>query len=98
MIILNDPIEFAWDKGNKNKNWAKHKVSNEEAEQAFFDERRKTFSDKLHSGREERFRVVGKTEQGRLLFVTFTIRKSKVRIISARDINRKELNLYEETA
>lgn len=58
--------------------------------------KKKIFKDKLHPKGEERFRVIGKTKKGRLLFVVFTIRKEKIRIISARDINRKEVCLYEE--
>lgn len=90
-------IEFEWDKGNIGKN-KKHNVDDKEAEEVFFDERKKTFKDKLHSGGEERFRIVGKTKKGRLLFIAFTIRKGKIRIISARNINKKEVYLYEETA
>lgn len=96
MVVLDDPVEFVWDKGNSDKNWLRHGVTQEEGEQAFEDEEKRTFSDKVHSGREERFRVVGKTRSGRLLFVVFTIRQEKVRIISARDINKKEVPLYEE--
>ena len=90
-------VEFEWDKGNIAKN-KKHNVEDKEAEEVFLDERKKTFKDKLHSWGEERFRVVGKTKKGKLLFVAFTIRKSKIRIISARKINKKEVYLYEETA
>lgn len=97
MRIVPDALEFVWDKGNLGKN-KKHHVEDKEAEEAFLDERKKTFKDKLHSGGEERFRVVGKTKKGRLLFVAFTIRKNKIRIISARNINKKEVYLYEETA
>src|SRR3989304_854535 len=97
MMVVKDALEFEWDKGNINKN-KKHNIEDKEAEEVFFDERKKTFKDKLHSGGEERFRVVGKTKKGRLLFVVFTMRKGKIRIISARDINKKEVSLYEETA
>ena len=90
-------FEFEWDMGNIDKN-KKHGVEDKEAEEVFLDERKKTFKDKLHSDGEERFRVVGKTKKGRLLFVAFTKRKNKIRIISARDINKKEVYLYEETA
>lgn len=90
-------LEFQWDEGNIGKN-KKHKVEDKEAEEVFLDENKKTFKDKLHSGGEERFRVVGKTKKGRSLFVAFTIRKGKIRIISVRNINKKEVYLYEETA
>lgn len=98
MIRVKEPTEFVWDKGNKDKNWVEHKVTNEECEETFLDEKKKIFKDKLHSGREERFRIVSKTRKRRLLFVVFTIRKGKIRIISARDINKKEVYLYEKTA
>lgn len=93
---LSEVTEFIWDKGNIDKNWIKHNVANEEAEEVFFDDNKVTFPDILHSGKEERFRVVGKTKQRRLLFVVFTKREKKVRIISARDTNRKEMSLYEK--
>lgn len=95
---LSEPIEFQWDQGNIDKNKKKHRVSDQESEEVFFDEKKKTFIDKVHSDKEERFRIIGKTKQQRLLFVVFTVRKGKVRIISARDINRKEVKLYEKNA
>lgn len=88
--------EFVWDKGNKDKNRLKHRVSNEEAEQIFFDDHKKTFNDVLHSEKEERFRIIGKTNNQRLLLVVFTKRAGKIRIISARDTNKKEAILYEK--
>lgn len=91
------PVEFEWDKGNKDKN-KKHNVEDRESEEVFSDEGKKTFKDKVHSKNEERFRVVGRTKEGRILFVVFTKRGVKIRIISARDINKKEVFLYEETA
>ena len=98
MVIIKEPIRFLWDKGNKEKNFKKHQVTDSESEEIFFDENKKIFKDKLHSGREERFIVLGKTNKNRLLFVVFTIRNEKIRIISARDINRKEKKLYEKSA
>ncbi len=97
MKLLPLPITFEWDKGNSDKNWIKHKIKNKEAEEIFFDENKVTFPDVLHSGREERYRIIGKTRNGRLLFVVFTIRKKVIRIISVRDINKKEVILYEKT-
>lgn len=95
MVILIEPIEFEWDSGNRNKN-KKHNVDDTEAEEVFFDNKRFIFKDHIHSGVEERFRFFGKTKKGRLLFVVFTIRKNRIRVISARDINRKEAHLYEK--
>ena len=91
------PCAFLWDRGNSVKNEKKHKVSDQEAEEPFFDKKRKIFTDRVHSGKEERLRIVGKTKNRRLLFIVFTIRKGLVRIISARDINKKEVHLYEKT-
>jgi len=96
MLRIKEPIEFVWDKGNIDKSWKKHRVTNQEREEMFFDENKKIFKDKLHSNGEERFRIIGKTKKGKLLFVVFTIRGKKIRIISARDINKKEVKLYEE--
>ena len=98
MRVLRESVVFQWDKGNIDKNWIKHKVADRECEEVFFDENKKIFKDKLHSRGEERFRIVGKTKKGRLLFVVFTMRRGKVRIISARDINKREVCLYEEKA
>lgn len=97
MRIINKALEFEWDKGNTGKNF-KHRVEDKETEEVFLDDKRLIFKDKLHSGNEERFRIIGKTKHGRILFVVFTIRGGKVRIISARDINRKEVYLYEKKA
>lgn len=91
--VVKDIKGFVWDKGNIDKNWRKHRVTDRECEEVFFDENKKIFKDKLHSRGEERFRIVGKTKKGRLLFVVFTIRNKKIRVISARDINRKERRL-----
>ena len=96
-VRLDEPIEFEWDKGNTEKN-QKHDVTNQEAEEAFFDSNKKAFKDPLHSRGEQRIRLIGKTKMRRLLFIVFTLRKNKIRIISARDINRKEVYLYEKKA
>jgi hypothetical protein len=96
VITIKEPYEFEWDKGNKDKNWLKHKVKNEECEEIFFDKKKKILKDVLHSGKEKRFIILGKTKKERLLFVVFTIRNKKVRVISARDVNKKEVILYEE--
>ena len=92
---IRDLIKFEWDKGNSEKN-TKHKVSNKEAEEVFFDEKKYIFKDKLHSQNEERFRIIGKTKEKRLLFIVFTRREDRIRVISVRDINRKEVSLYEK--
>lgn len=93
-----ESIEFFWDKGNIDKNWGKHRVTNRECEEIFYDKKKKISKDVLHSGKEGRFILLGKTKTGRLLYLVFTIRNKKIRVISARDINKKEVPLYEKTA
>jgi uncharacterized DUF497 family protein len=87
---------FQWDNGNSLKSWVKHKVSEGEAEQAFLNEPLLLWEDKKHSEQENRFWALGRTDQGRHLFVVFTIRKNLARIISARNMNRKEREAYEK--
>ena len=95
------PVEkitgFEWDRGNEQKN-AKHGVSPAEAEQVFLNEPLLVLEDLKHSEAEQRFHVLGQTSEGRLLHLTFTIRIGKIRIISARDMHRKERTVYEQEA
>lgn len=95
MKIIQEVLEFDWDKGNIGKN-KKHHVEDKEAEESFLDENKVIFVDVLHLEKEERFVLIGKTKKERLLYIIFTKRGKKIRIISARDINRKEVHLYEE--
>jgi len=96
MKIFREPLEFQWDKGNIGKN-LKHKIEDKEAEESFFDKKRKIYKDKLHSTeKEERFILLGKTKKKRLLYTVFTMRVKKVRIISSRNINKKEVVMYEK--
>src|SRR5437764_1491262 len=100
MVVIKLPsvLSFEWDKGNEQKNWLAHKVAGEEAEEAFDDDKRLVLEDIKHSEKETRFILIGKTEKGRMLFIVYTLRneKTKVRIISARDVNKKEVLLYEK--
>lgn len=96
MIFIKEPIEFDWDKGNLIKNWHKHSVSNAECEEVFFDEKKKIARDCVHSGKEKRYLLIGQTKRNRLLFLVFTTRGYKIRIISARDLNQREKYLYEK--
>ncbi|MEI7579518.1 MAG: BrnT family toxin [bacterium] len=91
----NDLLEFVWDQGNLDKNLKKHHVSNEEIEQTFWDPNKKALKDHKHSELENRQILLGKTFAGRLLFIVFTVRQGKIRVISARDLNKKEFNLYQ---
>jgi hypothetical protein len=93
------PVGFDWDEGNVDKNWKRHKVSDRECEEVFFDPEKREYPDPHHSEKEVRRVIIGKTKGGRLLFIVYTMRKNKIRIISARDLNkRKEVDLYEKAA
>jgi hypothetical protein len=87
---------FQWDKGNILKNWEGHRVSHVECEEVFFNSPLVVKSYPMHSGEEERYYVFGRTDAGRMLFIVFTIRSKKIRVISARDMNKKERKTYEE--
>jgi uncharacterized DUF497 family protein len=99
MLELPEPLHFQWDQGNEVKNWHSHQVSREEIEQIFFDPRKQHYPDPIHSLREDRKILVGKTKTGRVLLVVYTVRGKTIRVISARDLNKKrEGDLYEKTA
>ena len=85
---------FDWDRGNFQKNWLKHDVSPFECEQIFFNHPLITAQDEAHSGKEMRFYALGQTDNIRLLFVAFAVRKNLLRIISARDMSRREREVY----
>jgi len=89
---------FEWDRGNSRKSADKHDVSQSEAEQIFFNDPLLILPDDRHSQTEPRIHALGKTDTGRLLHVTFTLRadNSKIRVISARDMHRKERARYEQ--
>ena len=95
MKTVKKALEFEWDKGNIGKN-LRHGVKDQESEEPFFDGNKEAYRDTIHSGKEERFILLGKTKKDRLLYISFTYRGKKVRIISARDINRKEVSMYEK--
>ncbi len=96
MKILPEPIEFEWDDGNIDKNLIKHNVANQESEEPFSNKPLLLNRDREHSQHEQRFQVLGRTKKDRLLFISFTIRNRKVRIVSARDMNKKERGYYEK--
>lgn len=87
---------FQWDKGNVDKSYQKHGITTNQAEEIFLDENLGIIKDIKHSQKEKRFIAVGKTFQNKVLFVIFTIRKEKIRIISARIANKKEGGKYEQ--
>lgn len=85
---------FEWDQANAVKNWTRHHVTPSECEQIFFNESLLIEDDPDHSLTENRFYALGRTDGGRLLFAVFTIRNKMIRIISARDMNRKERKVF----
>lgn len=95
MRVLKGVQEFEWDVGNKGKNKG-HGVEDSESEEAFFDGKKVILKDVIHSANEPRFILLGQTRKNRLLFIVFTKRGKKLRIISARDVNKKEKYLYEK--
>ena len=88
---------FDWNLGNLNKNFARHGVNNLEAEEIFTNAPVLILSDEKHLGIEERKLLLGVTNSGRGLAIIFTVRGNKIRIISARDMNKKERRFYGET-
>ncbi|MFZ9440400.1 MAG: BrnT family toxin [Hylemonella sp.] len=97
MMDLSKITGFNWDGGNARKN-DKHGVSMAEAEQVFFNEPLLLLEDASHSQQELRIHALGKTDEGRALHITFTLRQSNqlIRVISARDMHRKERAIYEQ--
>jgi hypothetical protein len=87
---------FLWDEVNSEKNWIKHKVSRLEYEEIFFNLPLVISDDAKHSNIEKRFYALGKTKSERFLFISFTIRNNLIQVISARGMNPKERNIYEE--
>ena len=85
---------FEWDDGNIKKNWLKHKVSPAECEQIFFNRPLVIQDDTKHSEEEIRLYALGRTDAKRNLFIAFTVRKNRIRVISARDMSRKEREIY----
>ena len=100
MLDLSPITGFDWDDGNSLKSVDKHSVSQVEAEQVIADIRLLLADDVKHSQDEVRYHALGRTLENRLLHVTFTLRanRARVRVISARDMNRKERGFYEREA
>ncbi len=90
---LPEPITFEWDEYNKSKIRLKHNITPQEAEQVFFNERLIIFDEK-HSSTERRYQLMGISNATRVLFIVFTIRNNKIRIISARSASKKERSNY----
>ena len=97
MIDLSGVTGFDWDDGNARKN-DKHGVSMAEAEQVFFNVPLLLLEDESHSQSEIRLHALGQTDVGRGLHITFTLRQAGtlIRVISARDLHRKERAIYDQ--
>jgi uncharacterized DUF497 family protein len=91
---LDGCVGFDWDQANAQKNWERHAITPEEAEEVFFQEPLVVRSDVRHGKAEKRYYALGQTTSGRLLFIAFTIRRNLIRVISSRDMSRKEVEVY----
>lgn len=96
MILWSGSTSFEWDEGNWFKSQLKHAVSPLEAEEIFANTPLVVSADIGHSQKEKRFHALGKTDAGKPLHLTFTMRGKKIRIISARPMHRKERVIYEK--
>ena len=94
--LVNNCTGFDWDEGNSEKNWILHQVKRNECEQVFFNEPMVVVNDEKHSQLEKRWYLMGVTDSMRLLFIVFTMRENLIRVISAKDMNKKERKIYYE--
>jgi len=92
--IITNCTGFEWDEWNLDKNWYLHEAANSECEEVFFNVPLIIVLDAKHSQKEQRSYALGQTDTGRWLFVTFTIRNDLIRVISARDMNKRETRKY----
>jgi len=88
---------FDWDDGNIGKNWEKHRVTDWECEEVFFNQPLALGADVEHSKSEPRYYALGQTDRGRLLSVSFAVRNRLIRPISVREVNSRERKIYEST-
>ena len=96
MRELSRAIGFDWDEWNAPKIWEKHAVSQAECEQVFFNEPLVVGEDVEHSKSESRYYGLGTTDKERELFLVFTLREDRIRVITARDMSRKERRIYRD--
>ncbi len=92
--FLSGCVGFDWDRHNAGKNWQRRRVTPSECEEIFFNRPLVVADDVRHSEKENRFYALGNTDSGRMLFVVFTVRRNLIRVISARDMSRKEREAY----
>lgn len=97
MRILPNPLASQWDPGNIDKNVQKYSVTIQEAEEVLSREPFITFEDvRLSTNTEKRYQGLGRTRTNRKIFVAFTVRERNIRVISIRDMKRKERQAYEQ--
>ncbi|MBD2778722.1 BrnT family toxin [Iningainema tapete] len=89
-------IDFDWDNEKAKVNIRKHGVSFTDATTVFDDPLSITLDDTLHSQEEDRFLIIGYSQQQMLLVVAYTYRGNNIRIISARIATRRERKIYEQ--
>jgi uncharacterized protein len=89
-------MRFEWDPKKATTNLKKHGITFQEAATVFGDPLAITFQDPDHSGDEERQMTFGLSLQKRLIVVSHTERRDRIRIINARLMDRKERMIYEE--
>lgn len=94
--MLSEVEGFEWDDANTHKNQDKHGVWTGEIEQVFFNEPLLLYTDWNHSEHETRWYVLGRTDEWRRLMIVFTVKSRRIRVISARDMSRKERSIYEK--
>ena len=94
--LLQECIGFEWDDGNREKNWINHQVTTAESEEVFFNQPLFVTDSTQQNESEDRYYALRQTNLERLLFIVFTIRKKHIRVISARDMSRKEREVYQE--
>jgi hypothetical protein len=94
MLDLDNLDGFDWDENNRSKNWIAHQVSVGECEEVFFNLPLLLQPDPAHSLVETRYYVLGQTNANRRLFIAFTVRSNKIRVVSARDMSKKERAIY----
>jgi uncharacterized protein len=96
-VQLGMDLEFEWDDDKADSNFRKHGISFEEASSLFnSDPRSITLMDSEHSFDEERYIEIGRSQRGRVLFIIYTERRDRIRIISARQATSREAKLYEQ--
>jgi uncharacterized DUF497 family protein len=96
IYMINESTGFDWDEHNLIKNWNKHQVSYWECEETFFNKPLIVKDDEEHSSEEKRYYALGRTDEGRQIFIAFTMRDTVIRPISFRDMTKRERRIYEQ--